>query len=259
MDSWRLILDGPGSGEWNMAVDQALLESRAAGGMPTLRLYRWKAPTVSVGRFQRIDDVDLALCAERGIDVVRRPTGGRGVLHDDEVTYSVTMSAADGLPRGTAASYRVLSGALAEAYRRLGIDAELTLRPRGEPATGACYLHTTPADLSLGAAKLSGSAQVWLGDACLQHGSIVISRDTALEAAVFRLDARSAERLRHETATLASTLGNRPSVHDVVEALKAAFSSTFGVSYDGRASELSVQELDLARRILRDGRSGRDG
>ncbi len=85
--------------------------------------------------------------------MVRRPTGGRGVLHDDEVTYSVVAGVDDGIPRGTSASYDVLCGGLASAYSRLGVDAALTARPRGSSDSAACYLHATRADLSLGTAE----------------------------------------------------------------------------------------------------------
>jgi lipoate-protein ligase A len=217
----------------NMALDRAVLEGRAAGtSPPTLRLYRWQVPTVSLGRFQPLAQVDLDVCGRRGFDVVRRPTGGRGVLHDDEVTYGIVAGTADGVPRGVAASYRHLSGALAEAYSLLGVPAQVTARPRGEKGSGACYLHTTPADLSLGAAKLSGSAQVWTGEAVLQHGCFVISRDVDAEADVFRLDDRRRDALGQATATLAGVLGSAPSTDAITQAFIIAVERTFGVSLE---------------------------
>jgi lipoate-protein ligase A len=227
---WRLILDGPVEGAMNMALDRTVLHGVAAGDAPpTLRLYRWEVPTVTLGRFQRLEQVDADACARRGFDLVRRPTGGRGVLHDDELTYSVVAGVRDGVPRGVAASYRHLCAALAEAYRRLGVEAELTARPRGEPGAGACYLHATPADLSLGAAKLSGSAQVWREDAVLQHGSFVLSRDVAAEAEVFRLDAEGAASLDRETMTLERALSGRPSLDAIAEAVAGAFADVLGI------------------------------
>jgi lipoate-protein ligase A len=221
------------AGAMNMALDLAVLEGRAAGtSPPTLRLYRWEVPTVSIGRFQPVAQVDLEACARRGFDVVRRPTGGRGVLHDDEVTYSIVAGTADGVPRGVAACHRHLSSALAGAYSLLGVGAEVTSRARGEKGSGACYLHATPADLSLGAAKLSGSAQVWRGDAVLQHGSFVISRDVDAEADVFRLDERRREALDRTTATLSGVLGSAPSDEAIAEALVSAAQSVFGVSVE---------------------------
>lgn len=246
---WRLIIDGRVPGATNMAVDGAVLASRRAGSCaPTLRLYRWEVPTVTLGRFQKLDGVDLEACERRGFDVVRRPTGGRGVLHDDELTYSVVADLADGAPRGVVASYQHISNALAEAYRALGVDAELTRRSRGPAGSAACYLHATPADLSLGAAKLSGSAQVWSGDAVLQHGSFVRTRDTEAEAEVFRLDEKGRASLTGSTATLADALGAAPTVEEIAEAAVRAFESVLGVRLE--PGVLTADEVGLAARLV---------
>lgn len=241
--AWRLIVDGPVDGALNMALDRAVLEQVAAGDSPaTLRLYRWRRPTVTLGRFQDAEGVDLEECALRGFDVVSRPTGGRGVLHDDEVTYSIVASTRDGVPRGTGASYRHLCGVLARAYELLGVPAELTARPRGSRASAACYLHATPADLSLGAAKLSGSAQVWRGDAVLQHGSFVVSRDVAAEAAVFRLDPAGARQLADSTLTLTEALGEPPSVETIERAVAEAATAVLGIELvPARASDAEAR------------------
>jgi lipoate-protein ligase A len=244
-----LIVDGRVDGALNMAIDRTLLEGRSAGSAPpTLRLYRWRRPTVTVGRFQPLTQVDLAACRRRRFDVARRPTGGRGVLHDDEVTYSVTAAVADGVPRGVAASYRHLCSALAQAYALLGVPAELTARPRGEKGAGACYLHATAADLSLGAAKLSGSAQVWSDDALLQHGSLVISRDTRAEAEVFLLDASQKAALVASAATLADLLDVPPTSDDVAEAVRGAFAQTLRIDLDpGALTEAEARRsIELA-------------
>lgn len=233
MQTWRFIQDGPQDGAWNMAADRAVLASRAAGeSPPTLRVYGWRVPTVTLGRFQSVNDVDLMYCVMRGFDVVRRPTGGRGVLHDDEVTYSVVAGIADGMPRGVSASYKLLCGALAAAYQLLGVPADLTARSHGEKGAGACYLHATPADLSLGAAKLSGSAQVWEHDSVLQHGSFVRSRDTDAEASVFRLGQEGSGRLRAATATLADVLGDVPPSESIIAAVLEGFVSTLGIKLE---------------------------
>ena len=240
---WRLIVDGRVDGALNMALDRAVLACVADGSSPpTLRLYRWEVPTVTLGRFQAVDGVDLDACARRGFDVARRPTGGRGVLHDDELTYSIVAGAAHGVPRGTSASYRHLCAVLAEAYALLGVPAELTARPRGSRASAACYLHATSADLSLGAAKLSGSAQVWKRDAVLQHGSFVISRDEDAEAEVFMLGESGPADLGAATATLAGTLEAAPSVADIERAVTEATGSVLGVRLErGAFSDLERQ------------------
>jgi lipoyl(octanoyl) transferase len=243
---WRLIISGPVDGAMNMAIDRAVLACREEGSSPaTVRLYAWEVPTVTVGRFQKIEDVDVELALESGIDVARRPTGGRGVLHDDEVTYSFVAGVADGVPRGVAASYRHLSAALVAAYTTLGVSADLAVRERGRAtARGACYLHTTQADLSLGAAKLSGSAQVWKGDAVLQHGSFVVSRDPILEARLFGLGPEGEEALRTDAVTLLDAVGRRPSPAAIASAVREGVREAFDV--DLVEGELTSREVDLA-------------
>lgn len=245
--AWRLMVDDdPGGGVWNMAVDHAV-HSACADGLvpPTLRVYTWRRPTISLGRFQDASDVDLALCAERGVDVVRRFTGGRGVLHDDEVTYSVVASVQDGVPRGVAASYRYLCAGLEEAYRILGVEAKLTRRARGDGGSAACYLHATPADLSAGSRKLSGSAQVWSGATVLQHGSFTITRNLELEAAIFRMDDMARRSLTVTTATLEDCLGSAPSRDVIVDAIRQGFQRGMGITLV--ADRLTQTEIDYAR------------
>jgi len=247
--TWRLLIDdGPADGAWNMALDRAIQLARQAGTVPpTLRLYEWLRPTVTLGRFQSAESVDAAFCSGQGIDLVRRQTGGRGVLHDDEVTYSVIAGIEDGVPRGTSASYRMLCGGVAGAYRRLGVDASLTSRSRGSRDSAACYLHATKADLSIGPRKLSGSAQVWTAETVLQHGSFTISRDSAREASVFRLSSVEEERLSLETVTLETALGFKPSRASIREALAEGFAQSLGVHV--RVGPVSPGEHETAARL----------
>ncbi len=239
---WRLILDGACDGAWNMAVDAALLRSGAEGGPPTLRLYRWRVPTVTLGRYQPRSEVDAGACERHGVDVVRRATGGRGVLHDDELTYSVVASPACGLPRGVRASYEYLGRALVAAYARLGVRAQLTASRRGRKGSAACYLSATQADLSLEGAKLSGSAQVWSDGTCLQHGSFVISRDTVREAEVFRLDAEAAGALDREAVTILGATGRRPGLEELAAAVAGGFADALGAVLEPDALSQSEQE-----------------
>lgn len=246
---WRLLVDpAPADGVWNMAVDRAIQQAREAGSVPpTVRLYEWARPTLSLGRFQALDGIDLDTCRDRGIDVVHRATGGRGVLHDDEVTYSVVASLQDGIPRGVAASYRYLCAGLEHAYRLLGVEARLTERPRGDGGSAACYLHATPADLSLGARKLSGSAQVWLGSTVLQHGSFTISRDVRREGEVFRLSDEARRALAATTWTLADRPAGPPSREEIRSAIRRGFEVGLGITLqEGRLTEREDAE---ARRL----------
>ena len=230
---WRFVVDAlPADGAWNMALDRAMQLECAAGRSPaTLRLYTWTRPTITVGRFQALDSVDLDACRADGVDVARRFTGGRGVLHDSELTYSVVASVGDGVPRGTAASYRHLCGALVATYERLGMDAELTSRPRGSSSSGACYLHATHADVSAGAMKLSGSAQVWHRDTVLQHGSFVFSRDVGRESRLFGLTPDETAELAATTATFADLGVDAPDPADLAQLVLEAFEDVFGLGF----------------------------
>ncbi|GAB4274007.1 MAG: lipoate--protein ligase family protein [Coriobacteriia bacterium] len=230
---WRLLIGPDVPGPEQMAIDMAVQEARIQDVVPaTLRLYRFSPACVTLGRFQSEATVDTLLLDERGIGLARRPTGGRGVLHDDEVTYSVVASVEDGLPRGVAASYTMLGNALAATYRLLGVDARLVSRDRPHASGGACYLQSTRADLLCGEAKLSGSAQVWRKDVCLQHGSIVRTRDVRLESAVFRLSEAESARLASEAVTLRDVLGQPPSRGEIEEALVSAFEAVLGVEFE---------------------------
>jgi len=126
---WRLIEDGRAPGAWNMAADEAMLElARRSEAPPTLRLYGWSRPTLSLGRHQDPRaGIDHDFRGRRGIDLVRRPTGGRAVLHDREVTYSITLPASLARGAGVGEVYSVLSGALlaglTQAFRRSGVQA----------------------------------------------------------------------------------------------------------------------------------------
>jgi lipoate-protein ligase A len=232
-----------------MALDRAVQLAHANGtSPPTLRLYGWARPTLTLGRFQHTASVCLDQCRESGVDVVRRFTGGRGVLHDDEVTYSIVAGVADGVPRSTAASYRMLCGALVRAYSCLGVPAELTARPRGRRDSAACYLHATHADLSLGARKLSGSAQVWLQETVLQHGSIVLSRDIGLEGRILGLTADDERALDAATITLAGAIGEPPSSDQVRTALIGGVTGALGVLLE--PGSYSPWELECARGLL---------
>lgn len=245
---WRLLLDDVGDSAWNMAVDRAIQIEHAKGNVPsTVRLYRWSQPTVTIGRFQSQLDVNVAVCTHYNVAIVRRFTGGRGVLHDDEVTYSIIAGVADGIPRGVTASYRVFASALLGVYKILGVDAELTSRPRAHCASPACYLHATHADLSVGSAKLAGSAQVWHGQTVLQHGSFTRTRDIARESEVFNLEKADAARLRQTTVTLADLLDNPPSLAEITNAAVTGFAVGLGVVLEPgvlkRAEIRTAQEL----------------
>lgn len=175
--TWRLLVGEPAGGAYNMAVDEAIMLSHAEGeGPPTLRLYSWSPPTVSVGLFQDINrKVDLDRCRELGIDVVRRPTGGRAVLHDKEITYSVVIKR-DLLPGSVLQTYKFLSKGLLEAIKVLGLTPAIAEKPAKPSLSGspACFDSPSWYEIEVSGRKLVGSAQTRQRDVLLQHGSILL-------------------------------------------------------------------------------------
>ena len=172
---WRLIVDPPLAGALNMARDHALA-STLQPGEAVLRLYRWAEPTVSFGRNEPAAGLyDRALARERGVAFVRRPTGGRAVLHDGELTYAVVVPLGSlGSVRGT---FQVIGRGLVRALRPLGVDAQMA-RPdvrRAAPLDGGpCFGRPAADEIVVGGRKLVGSAQMRVGRALLQHGSLLV-------------------------------------------------------------------------------------
>lgn len=246
--SGRLLSDPALPGRYNMALDRAVQICVEDGDSPpSLRLYRWEVPTATLGRFQRLETVDLDYAIGQGIALARRFTGGRGVLHDDELTYSFVASRAHGIPAGVKQSYLHIAQALVAAFTALGVDVAIEPGTQKASLTGSCYLTSTPADLCSGAAKLSGSAQVWLGETVLQHGCFVRSRDVDREATVFRLDAQQTEALRSGASTLADLLHEVPDIATMSDAIASAFSSTMGIDF--LPGDYTERELELAQRL----------
>ena len=175
--SWRLLEDWDGEATWNMEVDEAMLEAVAAGlAPPTLRFYGWECPAISVGRFQDVErGVDVQACRELGIPLVRRPTGGRGVLHGGDETVSIAMPLAALGARGSrvADSYAAVSAGFIRAFALLGRKAALGRCERRAGPAGDCFAVRSQADL-MGAdgVKLVGSAQCRRAGALLQQTSI---------------------------------------------------------------------------------------
>jgi lipoate-protein ligase A len=191
---WRLVEDAPQSGADNMAIDERLLRDAANGeAVPTLRFYTWDPPAVSLGRFQDEGTaVDARACRVLGIDVVRRITGGRAVLHHRELTYSIVSRTDHSIfPNDLLGTYKVIAEGLLAGLGNLGIKAEMVSRSckhverirkkTGEPA---CFASPSWYEILVGGKKIIGSAQRRVPGAFLQHGSILIDRDPSLEASV---------------------------------------------------------------------------
>ncbi len=189
--TWRVLSHGAQDGARNMALDEAIARAVEAGTVaPTVRFYAWNAPTVSLGCLQAAREaVEREACERLGVRIVRRPTGGRAVLHDDELTYSVCVPldrSWAGLSVGE--SFRRIGEGLVAGLRRLGVTATLAKAGAalaGPAQAGACFqTPRMPAVLAAGK-KLVGSAQRRSGGAILQHGSLLLGVDLGLHQAVF--------------------------------------------------------------------------
>jgi len=236
---WRLIDSGPGPGAWNLALDEAIFDAvRARRSPPTLRLYGWDAPTLSLGYAQDpARDLDAAACAAAGIAVVRRASGGRAVLHDREVTYSVAV------PAGTTAfgtnldaAYRAIAAGLLAGLRLLGVDAALAPAVRGRARAArhpGCFASASRHEILAGGRKLVGSAQRRSGGAFLQHGSILLEGHAERLARLLRPNAaggRTGEGDRGGDAMtgLADLLRHCPEYGEVAAAVAAGCAAAWG-------------------------------
>lgn len=223
-----------------MATDEALMERARQTAEWTLRVYSWLAPTISLGRNQTaVGRYDLDLIAARGFGIVRRPTGGRAILHDREVTYSVTAPTSAAGELGE--SYRRINRLLLAALNALGVGATAaTPATRAiSPGMSPCFDEPAAGEVVVDGRKLAGSAQWRIDGALLQHGSILVADDqsTLAELAV------GGQKQIARPATLTEALGWRPSTDDVATALHEAVRSI----EDAGASPLEIDE-DLRAR-----------
>ena len=174
---WRLVVDDPQDGAWNMAVDEAILHQRKAGsGLSTLRLYSWQKRTVTLGYFQRIDTALAGFCGQNDIDLIRRPTGGGFVLHDQEVTFSLVFNRQDLRAQRQAVEYfRVIATCLQKALLSLGVPVSLEEKVfSGKDDNFFCFNNPTKYDLLVDGKKVCGSAQRRYRDTILQQGSLIL-------------------------------------------------------------------------------------
>jgi len=254
---WRLVGDGDLPGAHNMARDVAILEAVSAGEVPpTLRLYGWRPPCLTLGRHQGVEAADLEFCAREGIEVVRRPTGGRALLHHLELTYAVVAPLGTGpLPRPLQDAYRTICGALVQAMRSLGVEAELTggevnLELPGPRTTIPCFEAPAGGEVVVRGRKLVGSALRAHKRAILQHGAILLDWDGRLQAGSMGLDDDSG--LRPHITTLRDELGRLPGRSEVSEAVVAAMGEILEVVFEpgSLSAEEEFRERTLAASFL---------
>ena len=232
-DLWRLIQSSPASGGWNMALDEAILEAVGRGeSLPTLRFYAWDPPCISLGVAQPIRDVDLKRLRMKRWDLVRRSTGGRAILHTDELTYAVIAPIDNPhLAGGVLDSYRHLSAGLVTGLQHMGMSVEiepekqLTEEERGNPV---CFQAPSAYEITVEQMKLIGSAQVRRRYGILQHGTLPLKGDITRICEVLQFGSEedrtsAADALRERAATVDDLLGTPLSWEMAAKAMSEGF------------------------------------
>ncbi|HEY3425544.1 MAG TPA: lipoate--protein ligase family protein [Negativicutes bacterium] len=252
--NWRVVNSGLADAVTNMAIDEAILSAHGSGQVPpTLRLYGWQPAAISLGYFQRTAaEIDVAECKSRGIGVVRRLTGGRAVLHDQELTYSIVVREDCHLiPPTITASYRYFCGGLLAGLRQLGVDAQMSMpgaaygQRKKKQASAACFDAPSHYEITVNERKLIGSAQVRKNGVVLQHGSVLLQFCPEEFVALLRLSSpevreNMVELLRHRATSLAEILGRTPKWQEVCTAMVSSFGPALGIELE--AGELTDQE-----------------
>ena len=264
-ETWRFIDSGNHSPSFNMALDEALLEWHGKGEFPPIiRFYGWNPPTLSIGYFQKVEkEINMNAVKELGLGFVRRPTGGRGVLHDEELTYSVIVSENHPkMPKSVTEAYRVISEGILKGFHLLGLDAYFAI-PRSEeqkstlknPRSAVCFDAPSWYELVVEGRKVAGSAQTRQQGVILQHGSILLDLD---EDKLFQLFNYSNERVKErmqksfkeKAVAINSLTDNRITIDMAKDAFKKGFADGLGIQLEDY--QLSLEELDYVNKIAKE-------
>jgi lipoate-protein ligase A len=259
MDIWRLLITPPSTGAWNMALDESILETMGSGkALPTLRLYAWEPACLSLGYAQNVTDVDLARLQAHGWEMVRRPTGGRAVLHTDELTYSVIAPLIEPRLAGTVLeSYRRLAQALVQALNLLSLPVQVSENSVKTHATipnPICFEVPSTYEITVGGKKLVGSAQARRKEGVLQHGSLPLSGDLTRITQVLAFPDElsrnhAADSLLRRATTVETALGRKVPWEEAAQAYISAFKSVLALDLEpGTMSPIEIKRAEeLAR------------
>lgn len=258
MNSFRLIVNPPADGAWNMAVDEAILEAVCNGEvLPTLRLYAWQPACLSLGYSQKFQDVDMARLEARGWGLVRRLTGGRAILHADELTYALTAPVEDPLVAGSLLeSYNRIARGLLGALIKLDLMVEINAHTPGldSNATGpVCFEMPSAYEITFQGKKLIGSAQARRKLGVLQHGSFPLFGDLGriTQVLVFSSEEErqeSLERLLDRATNVETISGKKLDWERAAEAFINAFST--GLNMQFIRDEISEKEIRRAQGLM---------
>ncbi|MGX9135243.1 lipoate--protein ligase family protein [Rummeliibacillus sp. JY-2-4R] len=261
---WYFINSGPCSPSYNMALDQALLHWHSKGLIPpVIRFYEWNPATLSIGYFQRAQkDIDFEQLHKLNLGFVRRPTGGRAVLHEHELTYSVIVSEEyPDMPKTITEAYRVISEGLLLGFRNLGLDAYFSIPDSDEkreilkkPKSAVCFDAPSWYELVVEGKKVAGSAQTRQEGVILQHGSILIDLDDEKLISLFKFPSEaSKERMRKHLPQKAIAINQLASRKVDVETCTKAFHKGFEDALDIELVpyELTQEQQDYVENLAK--------
>lgn len=243
------------NGAFHMAADQALLENAYQIQTPTLRVYSWKPACISLGIHQSIDDIDLELCERDHVDVVRRPSGGRAVLHHEEMTYSVVFPEKSPMgSRSLTEIYDQVNRGLLHGIRKLGVSAGIEKRSLDfrnhyqSKLSTSCFSAAAKYEIVIHGKKMAGSAQRRISSGVLQHGSILIGRgDLMLTDYLKGVEPDAKEKMRHllmeKSISIGEALNRNVAFQETVTAIKQGMAEFFELQYD----ETGFTDVEMRR------------
>ncbi|EIK0277031.1 lipoate--protein ligase family protein [Staphylococcus pseudintermedius] len=261
-ETWHFMNTGSHHPYYNMALDEALLNFVSRGEIdPVVRFYTWNPPTLSIGYFQRLSkEIDIEKVKEKGYGLVRRQTGGRGVLHDKELTYSVIVPEAHpDMPQTVTEAYRVISGGLLEGFKSLGFDAHFAV-PRSkeereklkQPRSSVCFDAPSWYELVVEGKKIAGSAQTRQKGVILQHGSILqdVDIDDLFDIFIFkneRLKAKMKEAFVEKAVAINDLSNETITLAQMEVAFKEGFKKALDIEF--KPLELTVAQQDEVKAL----------
>jgi lipoyl(octanoyl) transferase len=263
-ETWRFIDSGNCPPSYNMALDEALLDWHSEGKIPpTIRFYGWDPATLSVGYFQKVEkEINMDAVKEHGLGFVRRPTGGRGVLHDKELTYSVIVSEEHPeMPKTVTEAYRVISEGILKGFHALGLEAYFAVPKTAEerdglknPRSAVCFDAPSWYELVVEGRKVAGSAQTRQKGVILQHGSILLDLDEDKLFSLFKYPSdRVKERMQRAFKNKAVAMNEISSERITMDMAKEAFKKGFeeGLDIILEPYALSEEETQYVENLAR--------
>jgi lipoyl(octanoyl) transferase len=261
---WRFIDSGECSPSFNMALDEALLDWHSEGKIPpTIRFYGWNPATLSIGYFQKVEkEIELDAVKAHNLGFVRRPTGGRGVLHEHELTYSVIVSEEHPeMPKTVTEAYRVISEGILRGFQSLGLEAYFAVPRTAEekealksPRSAVCFDAPSWYELVVEGRKVAGSAQTRQKGVILQHGSILLDLDEDKLFSLFKYPSeRVKERMQKAFKEKAVAINEISSRRITIEEAKEAFKKGFeeGLNIELEPYTLSKTELEYVQQLAK--------